>query len=234
MARETTTPQITRHTVRPAHLRPHAPVAERVLLPGDPGRALRLAQVLIREPKMLNHNRGLWGYTGDAADGRPLTIQSTGIGGPSTAVVAEELIALGARRVVRVGTCAAMADGLALGTVLAVRRALAADGTSRALGAGESLLPDPRLLAALEEKSEAAGTVLCSDLFHSAAGAHDGAVAREMATAALLAVCARHGVPAAAALLVVEDGAGGRLDVEALHAAEERLGRAAFAALPAG
>ena len=45
-------------------LRPHAPVAERVLLPGDPGRALRLAQQLIERPKMLNHHRGLWGYTG--------------------------------------------------------------------------------------------------------------------------------------------------------------------------
>ena len=40
-------------------------VAERVLLPGDPGRALRLAQQLIAgTPKMLNHNRGLWGYAG--------------------------------------------------------------------------------------------------------------------------------------------------------------------------
>ena len=64
----------------PVHLRPHAEVAERVLLPGDPGRALRLAQQLLDAPKMLNHNRGLWGYTGAAADGEPLTIQSTGLG----------------------------------------------------------------------------------------------------------------------------------------------------------
>ena len=49
--------------------RPHADVAERVLLPGDPGRALRLAQQLLEAPKMLNHNRGLWGYSGAAADG---------------------------------------------------------------------------------------------------------------------------------------------------------------------
>ena len=36
---------------------------------------------------MLNHNRGLWGYSGTAADGAPLTIQSTGMGGPSAAIV---------------------------------------------------------------------------------------------------------------------------------------------------
>ena len=90
----------------PVHLKPNAPVAERALLPGDPGRALRLAQHLLAAPmQVLNTNRGLWGYTGTAADGAPLTIQSTGMGGPSAAIVAEELIGLGARRLVRVGTC---------------------------------------------------------------------------------------------------------------------------------
>ena len=93
----------------PIHLRPNAPVAERALLPGDPGRALRLAQHLLAAPmQVLNTNRGLWGYTGTAADGAALTIQSTGMGGPSAAIVAEELIALGARRLVRVGTCGAL------------------------------------------------------------------------------------------------------------------------------
>ncbi len=55
------------------HLRPTAALAERVLLPGDPGRALALAQFLLESPLMFNHNRGLWGYTGVAADGEPLT-----------------------------------------------------------------------------------------------------------------------------------------------------------------
>jgi purine-nucleoside phosphorylase len=66
------------------HILPTAPLAERVLAPGDPGRALLLAQALLSEPKMFNHNRGLWGYTGPALlDGAPLTIQSTGMGGPA-------------------------------------------------------------------------------------------------------------------------------------------------------
>ena len=66
------------------HLRPTAPLAPRALLPGDPGRALSLAQELIGKPAMFNHHRGLWGYTGPAhADGLPLTIQSTGMGGPA-------------------------------------------------------------------------------------------------------------------------------------------------------
>ena len=52
---------------RQIHLKPTAPLAERVLLPGDPGRALLLAQSLLEAPKMFNHNRGLWGYTGRPA-----------------------------------------------------------------------------------------------------------------------------------------------------------------------
>ena len=57
---------------------------------------------------MFNHNRGLWGYTGAASDGLPLTIQSTGMGGPSAAIVIAELADLGARRLLRVGTCGAL------------------------------------------------------------------------------------------------------------------------------
>ena len=47
----------------PVHIHPTAPLAPRALLPGDPGRALALAQLVLSEPKMFNHNRGLWGYT---------------------------------------------------------------------------------------------------------------------------------------------------------------------------
>jgi len=49
-----------------------------------------LAQALLEQPKMFNHHRGLWGYTGRAADGELLTIQSTGMGGPSAAIVISE------------------------------------------------------------------------------------------------------------------------------------------------
>jgi uridine phosphorylase len=116
------------------HLHPTAELAERVLLPGDPGRALALAQTLLQKPLMFNHHRGLWGYTGPARlDGEPLTIQATGMGGPSAAIVLSELIALGARRLIRVGTCGALASGLALGDLVVAREAICADGTSRAL-----------------------------------------------------------------------------------------------------
>ena len=222
------------------HLRPHEAVAERVLVPGDPGRALRLAQLLLEKPKMLNHNRGLWGYSGVAADGEPLTIQSTGMGGPSAAIVLEELIELGARRIVRVGTCGALVDALALGDLVVADGVLAEDGTSRALGAGGTLRPDSGLRVALAAAAPAAraGLVVSSDLFYDPdpgrahAWARAGALAVEMEAATLLAVAARRGV-AAAVVLAVSDvvAAGGRIGQDALERAEAELGRAGLAAL---
>jgi DeoD family purine-nucleoside phosphorylase len=222
------------------HLRPHEEVAERVLLPGDPGRALRLAQLLLEKPKMLNHNRGLWGYSGVAEDGAPLTIQSTGMGGPSAAIVLEELIELGARRIVRVGTCGALAHGLELGTLLVAESVLAEDGTSRALGAEGTLRPDAALHAALQDAAPhaASGLVVSSDLFYdpdpgrARAWAGAGALAVEMEAATLLAVTARRGV-AAAVVLTVSDvvAAGTRIEPDALERAEAELGRAGLVAL---
>ena len=127
----------------PIHLKPAAELAERVLLPGDPHRALAVAQALIEQPRMFNHHRGLWGYTGTARDGEPLTIQATGMGGPSAAIVVEELIALGARTLIRIGTCGALVDrARARRRSSRSRRRWAPDGTSRALGADGRVEPD--------------------------------------------------------------------------------------------
>jgi uridine phosphorylase len=211
------------------HLRPHADVAERALLPGDPGRALRLAQQLLDTPKMLNHHRGLWGYTGVAADGLPLTIQSTGLGGPSTAIVVGELIALGARRLVRVGTGIALAGDLELGALVIAEAVLPRDGASRALGASGPLAPDATLLAALRAAAGDArvGVVASADVRSATAS---GAVALDLATAALLAVAARDGAVAACVLAVTEAGER-RVEPEDLERAEAELGRVGAAAL---
>jgi len=224
------------------HLRPTAELAERVLLPGDPGRALALAQTLISEPRMFNHHRGLWGYTGPArADGEPLTIQSTGMGGPSAAIVLTELISLGARRAIRVGTCGALASDLTLGELVIARESICLDGTSRALVAGERVLADRGLTEALTLAAPGAhaGPVVSVDLFYDAhppAGA-PGALAVEMESATLFAVGARAEVPVACVLAVSDTfdthGTRTRIDDHALLAAAEAMGAAAVAALSA-
>jgi uridine phosphorylase len=216
------------------HIHQTTELAERVLLPGDPGRALRLAQGLLDTPKMLNHNRGLWGYTGTAPDGELLSIQSTGMGGPSAAIVATELIELGARRLLRVGSCRGLVPALRAGDLLVVDAALADDGTSRALGGHERFArvvgPGDLTDALLSDGGQQA-TVVSTDLFYDAGERREdwieaGAVAVEMETATIFTVAARHGVEAASTLLVSDD-----LEVEALHAAELELGGLAIRAL---
>jgi uridine phosphorylase len=225
----------------PIHLRPTAPLSERVLLPGDPGRALQLAQTLLQEPRMFNHHRGLWGYTGTAPDGETLTIQATGMGGPSAAIVLSELLALGARRAIRVGTCGALATGLGLGELVVARESICADGTSQALGAGERVAAHPALTAALiaQAPSARAGTILSVDLFydHGRRPHHPEALAIEMEAATLFAVGGLADVPVACVLAVTDtfdvEGTRRHIDEELLHACAERMGAAAIAALAA-
>jgi len=229
----------------PIHLRPTAELAERVLLPGDPGRALLLAQALLEAPLMFNHHRGLWGYTGTAADGAPMTIQSTGMGGPSAAIVIEELIALGARRLVRVGTCGGLDLDLSLGELLVATAAVAEDGTSRALGAGAQEHPDPELTDALVAAGARPGLVVTSDLFYTREPAHEralrdswraaGALGVEMETAVLFTLARVRGVRAASLLAVSDVLEGGedreRITDETLERAAHRLGATAAQAL---
>jgi len=209
-----------------------------VLLPGDPGRALMLAQALLEEPRMFNHHRGLWGYTGTAPDGGTVTIQATGMGGPSAAIVLHELISLGARRAIRVGTCGGLAPELELGSLVIAAEAISADGTSRALGAGERAHADRQITAALRDAAPRAalGSVISVDLFYDAdLQAAGDALAVEMEAAALFALGSRTGV-AVGCVLTVSDtfdelGARERIDDHLLQESAEAMGHAAVRAL---
>jgi len=232
------------------HLRPSTEYAVDALLPGDPGRALSLAQQLLTEPRMSNHARGLWGYTGVTPAGRPLSVQSTGMGGPSAAIVLQELAELGVRRAIRVGTCGALDVGLAHGDLLVAGDALAEDGASRALGAGEIAEPDPeltdRLAGALPGAPDAV-RIVTTDLFYDSsegdagpprrradAWQRSGAAAVEMEAATLFTLGSRLGVATACLLAVSDtftDGQRRRIGDEDLAEAAKRMGSAAAAAL---
>jgi uridine phosphorylase len=229
------------HEVHANHIRPAAELAERVLLPADPARALAVAQALLEKPpRMFNHARGLWGYTGTAPDGALLTVQATGMGGPSAAIVCEELIALGATRLVRIGTCGALDAGIELGTLLAAESVIPADGTSAALGADGPLTPDRDLFEGMVAAGARPVTVVSSDLFYdprhaaSAGWARQGALAIEMEAAAILQVAARRGVAAACVLGVADvPGSNGarRMSQDELEQLGVRVGEAGYAAL---
>jgi uridine phosphorylase len=225
----------------PVHIHPTAELAPRALLPGDPGRALMLAQQLLVEPAMFNHNRGLWGYTGAAkADGEPLTIQSTGLGGPSAAIVLEELCDLGLEVAVRVGVASALDGALGRGELVVADAVLSADGTSRALGASERVAPDERLTDALADAGAHRGLIVSADLFYDPDAADNvarwqtvGAIALDLEAAAVLRVAQLRGLRAACLVALGEITGGERLDHDGLRVAGERLGDTAIAALTA-
>lgn len=219
--------------VVPVHLRPSAPTAADAILCGDPARALMIAQEVMVEPRMSNHHRGLWGYHGRTAEGGELTVQATGIGGPSAAVVLGELAELGVRRAIRIGTCTAPAGGPPIAGRLAVAEVIAADGTSAALGveSGATLKPSPALTERLQATTgNGRWRVVSRDLHASAGGEGAAGTVSDLQSAAVLAAAARLGIEAGIGL-VVAAGSEGRLEDDPLDAALLELARAAAGAL---
>ena len=201
----------------PFRLRPTAPIAADAVLVGDPGRALMLAQALLEEPKMSNHARGLWGYSGRTPAGRPLSIQATGMGGPSAALVLADLAELGVRRAIRIGTCVAIEPEPEPGDLLTVLEAHAWAGG----GVGAAVLPDPGLTARLREGLGGAtrpAIVASLDVPHRGGRAEPAPYAErvdaaDMQTATLFSVASELDLAIAAVLIVAESASrrpGGR------------------------
>jgi uridine phosphorylase len=168
---------------------------------------MRLAQELTSGPLMANHHHGLWGYSGDTPAGDPLTVQATGIGGPSAAAVLRELGELGVRRAIRVGTATALDPAMA-GSVVVVGSARCEDGTSRAYGAGGEVEADPALTGALVAVAHTRPAPIASrDVAldprceHADALRQAGVVAVDLETAALLAASAASRIAVGAALV---------------------------------
>jgi purine-nucleoside phosphorylase len=187
-------------------------IAPFVLLPGDPGRAERISQYL-EEPRLYTRHRGLLGYTGTYRGVR-ISVQTTGMGAPSAAIVAEELIRLGARWLLRVGTCGAVQD-LPLGSLLIAQGAVPLEGTSQRYlgGAPYAPLPDFELTEQLVKSARQlgyphrVGLIASDDAFYMpqeellAWGAR-GVLAFEMEASALFVVARLRGVRAGALLTV--------------------------------
>ena len=113
----------------PIHLRAEqGDYAPAVLLPGDPLRAKRVAEEFLESAKQVNGERGMLGFTG-TYEGHPVSVQATGMGCPSAAIVIEELIQLGCDRLIRIGTCGGLQPDLELGDTVIALSAVPADAS---------------------------------------------------------------------------------------------------------
>lgn len=103
-------------------------VGRYVLLPGDPGRSEKIA-AFFDDPKFVSQNREYTTYTGTLL-GEKVSVVSTGIGCPSTAIAVEELIKIGADTFVRVGTSGGMQPETKTGDIAIVTGAIRDEGTT--------------------------------------------------------------------------------------------------------
>lgn len=185
---------------------------------------------------MSNHARGLWGYSGKTTSGLELTVQATGMGGPSAAIVLADLRKLGVRRAIRVGTCSGIPGLAELGELLLPTEAVAAVGSAASFGhaPGTAVPPDPELHGLLVDElaNEARPAPVASfDTLHGdPASAPPTVVAADMQTVAVFSRGTDLEMAVAAVLVVskVEDEV---LEDDLLEQASVRAGQAAVNAL---
>jgi purine-nucleoside phosphorylase len=196
-----------------------------VLLPGDPNRATRVAAMLdggLEKTRLVNEHRLMLGYTGTYR-GFPVSVQTSGMGTPSMAIVAEELLRLGARRLIRIGTCGGIGRGIRTGDIVVATAAAPVDGSTRTYLHGEPYAPaaDFEMTRALidaargREVEPAIGQVATVDVFYNPDPDYAsrwrarGVLAFEMEAAALFFLAARAAAQGtdvrAACILTVSD-----------------------------
>ena len=132
-----------------------------VLLPGDPNRAKLVAGMFdggLEKARLVNEHRLLLGYSGTHR-GVPVSVQTSGIGTPSLSIVVEELLRLGARRLIRIGTCGGIGHGMRTGDVVIATAAAPVDGSTRTYLHGDPYAPvaDFELTRALVDVARARG-----------------------------------------------------------------------------
>ena len=229
----------------PIHLRAEpGDYAEACLLPGDPLRAKYIAETFLDAPKQVNGERGMLGYTG-TFHGKPVSVQSSGMGCPSAGIVIEELVMLGVKRILRVGTCGGLQPDMKLGDLIVALTAVPADSTASHLVANEPHCPTAAwslihgaVHAAKEQKVPLhVGPIVSSDLFYNPnEGQYErwskrGVLAVEMEASVLFTLAALRGVEGGCLLTVsdiVVEGVFTRISDDDLRKAVDSMTRIAL------
>ena len=223
----------------------HGDYAEAVLLPGDPLRAKYIAETYFDDVVPRNTERGLLGFTG-SWKGRPVSVQGTGMGCPGAAIVFDELIQLGCKKLIRVGTCGGLQTSHELGDLIVALTAVASDQTAMHMVGNEphcptaswSLVHEAVHIAKHRDQPLHVGPIVSSDLFYNPDGGQyerwskRGVLGVEMEAAALFTVGAIRGVESGCLLTVsdiVVEGEFKRISDEELRAAVDRMTRLALA-----
>ena len=211
-------------------------VGEYVIVPGDPKRSAKIAKYF-DDAKLIADSREYITYTGTLL-GKKVSVCSTGIGGPSAAIAMEELVKVGAKYFIRVGTCGGMQLDVKSDDIVIATGAVRMEGTSKEYAPMEwPAVADYHIVNALADASKKlkydyhVGVVECKDSFY---GQHSpelspvsyelinkwnawcklGCLASEMESAALFVVANALGVKVGTVLHVVANQEREKLKME--------------------
>jgi DeoD family purine-nucleoside phosphorylase len=224
----------------PIHVRANpGDYAEACLLPGDPLRAKYIAETFMEDVVQRNGERGMLGYSG-TFEGKPVSVQSSGMGCPSAAIVIEELVQLGVKKIMRVGTCGGLQPGMTMGELIIALSATPADSTALHYVGNEPHAPTADFELIHEAVHQAkhlgkpvkVGPIVSSDIFYQPdAGlaqrwSDRGILAVEMEAAVLFTLGALRKVKVGCMLLVsdiVVDGEFIRISDEEMRKAVDEM-----------
>ncbi|MGI6467108.1 MAG: purine-nucleoside phosphorylase [Sphaerochaetaceae bacterium] len=194
-------------------------IAETILLPGDPLRAKFIAENFLEDVQMYTQVRGMYGYTG-TYKGTKLSVQGSGMGGPSMAIYAHELInAYKVKKLIRIGSAGSLQPNLTLGSLIGATAASYNTNYTSQFNLPGTVAPVASfdLMAKAKESAKKmnltlnTGPILSSDAFYTLDGADDlrrwqqvGLLAVEMEAASLY-LTAQIGGAEALCLLTISD-----------------------------
>jgi purine-nucleoside phosphorylase len=184
-------------------------IAPLVLMPGDPLRAKWIAETFLDEARCYTEVRGMYGFTGTWR-GHPVSVQGSGMGQPSLAIYANELMAeYDVQSIIRVGSCGAMTERVAVRDIVIASGACTDSSMNRIRFEGLDYAPvaDFGLLRAAHDAALAqdldeavhVGLIYSSDSFYparpelAARMVEYGVLAVEMEASALYTLAAKHG-----------------------------------------
>jgi uridine phosphorylase len=122
------------------------------LLSGEPERSRYIAQTYCQNSQLLSEYRGLNSYLGYLPDGNSILVATSGMGAPSLSIVVNELVQLGIKQIIRIGTCGSIQPQVKVGSIVISQGALCRQGAAQDIAPPEyPAVADPFLTVALVE-----------------------------------------------------------------------------------
>jgi uridine phosphorylase len=156
-------------------------------LSGDPNRASLIAKTYFSDLKMLSENRGLNSYVGTLPGGVRAISATSGMGAPSMSIVVNELVQVGVRTIIRIGTCGSIQEHVKPGDAVISKAALCRQGAAHDIAPADyPASADPFVTVALAAAAQQLGVVAHVGITASVDTFYEGQERRESANPHLL------------------------------------------------